>query len=141
MGERGQLGVLLAGGLSTQASGTAESRVTGPIFIDEPSGGFFDFNRTVPVGPGFVVNRDDGTVVEVAPGETEGVGTVDASKLYFIFGWNPDFYTPSILGRVELAGAFTVRPDLKIRVSGGFNFPGTQVFSIDAMYFFGRPGQ
>ena len=139
MGGRGQLGVVLAGGLGAQASGTAERRVTGPIFVDDPSTGSFS-NATVPVGPGFMVD-DQFRGVEVAPGETEAVDTVDATELYEIFGWNPDFTTPTIFGRVELAGAFTVRSDLKIRVSGGFNFPGAQPFSIDAIYFFGRPGQ
>ena len=68
MGGRGQLGVVLAGGLSTQASGTAERRVTGPIFVNDLSGGFIDPVVTVPVGPGFMVD-DQFRTVEVAPGE------------------------------------------------------------------------
>ena len=82
MGGRGQLGVVLAGGLSANASGTAEVRVTGPIFVNDPSDGFIDPVVTVPVGPGFMVD-DQFRTVEVAPGETEAVDTVDASVLYF----------------------------------------------------------
>ena len=136
MGGRGQLGVVLAGGLSAKASGTAERRVTGPVFVDDPEQPDPGFIIPVPVGPGFIFD-DQGRRVEVAPGETEAVDTVDATELY----GRASNTAHQVLGRVELAGAFTVRPDLKIRVSGGFNFPGTQVFSIDAIYFFGRPGQ
>jgi hypothetical protein len=44
---------------------------------------------------------------------------------------------PVPLGRLELSVAGLVAPGLKVRVSGGFNFPGYQVGSISAVYLFG----
>jgi hypothetical protein len=41
------------------------------------------------------------------------------------------------LGRIEIAAAAILTPGLKVRVSGGFSFPATQVFSITVNYLFG----
>ena len=41
------------------------------------------------------------------------------------------------MGRVELAASAIVAPGLKLRVSGGFSFPNTQVFSLTVNYLFG----
>lgn len=41
------------------------------------------------------------------------------------------------LGRVELAVAGVIGPDLKVRASGGFEFPGYTRFSLGAIYLFG----
>ena len=42
------------------------------------------------------------------------------------------------LGNVEFAAAFMVAPGLKVRATGGFNFPNTQVFQLTVNYLFGR---
>lgn len=44
---------------------------------------------------------------------------------------------PSLLGRAEIAAAVRVTQAVKLRVSGGFNYPGTDVGSVSLMYFFG----
>lgn len=41
------------------------------------------------------------------------------------------------LGRVEIAAAVLVAPRVKVRLSGGFNFPGSNVIAITGLYFFG----
>lgn len=44
---------------------------------------------------------------------------------------------PMMLGRAELAAAVLLRRGLKVRVSGGMNYPGAHVASVSLMYFFG----
>jgi hypothetical protein len=41
------------------------------------------------------------------------------------------------LGKVELAVGAIVAPGLKIRVAGGFDFPGQNVFNLTGIYLFG----
>ncbi len=50
-----------------------------------------------------------------------------------------DFYALEFvpIGSVEAAAAFLIAPGLKARVSGGFNYPNTQVFSFTLNYLFG----
>lgn len=57
----------------------------------------------------------------------------------FIASEAKDFYTPSFvpIGSVEAAVAFILAPGLKARVTGGFSYPNTQVFSITVNYLFG----
>jgi hypothetical protein len=45
---------------------------------------------------------------------------------------------PTMMGRAELAASVLLPRGLKVRFSGGLNFPGTQAASIVGMYFFGR---
>lgn len=40
------------------------------------------------------------------------------------------------LGKVEVAGAFIIAPRLKVRVSGGLNYPGWTNVGVTALYFF-----
>lgn len=61
--------------------------------------------------------------------QTETVNQVEAKDIFQLQ------FVP--LARVELAGAAILAPGLKVRVSGGFNFPATQVFSITVNYLFG----
>ncbi len=50
-----------------------------------------------------------------------------------------DFYNMDFvpIGSVEAAVAFILAPGLKARVTGGFNYPNTQVFSFTVNYLFG----
>ncbi len=61
--------------------------------------------------------------------QTETVNEVEAKDIFQME------FVP--LGRIELAAAAILAPGLKVRVSGGFNFPATQVFSITVNYLFG----
>jgi hypothetical protein len=47
-------------------------------------------------------------------------------------------FDPTLLGRVEFAVAGLVTPRLKVRFSAGMNFPGSQIASVGASFFFGR---
>jgi hypothetical protein len=42
------------------------------------------------------------------------------------------------LAQLELSAAGIVAPGLKVRLSGGFNFPGYEKVSLGVVYFFGR---
>jgi hypothetical protein len=82
------------------------------------------------------VNRHAEVVVNAGDvGRIENFNeTVVASELFAPLGFEIE-YVP--LFRTELAVTGIVAPGLKVRASGGFNMPGTQVFSISAIYFFG----
>jgi len=45
--------------------------------------------------------------------------------------------TPTPLARAELSVATLILPGLKVRASGGFNFPGYEVGGISVVYLFG----
>jgi hypothetical protein len=72
----------------------------------------FDFSKTPP-----------------APIRTETV-TTEEMEDYVAF-------TPFLLGKVEAAVAVIIAPGLKIRASGGFNFPGYSLFRVTGVYLFG----
>jgi len=61
--------------------------------------------------------------------QTETVTQVEAKDIFAMS------FVP--LGRIELAGTALLAPGLKLRVSGGFSFPNTQVFSLTVNYLFG----
>jgi hypothetical protein len=44
---------------------------------------------------------------------------------------------PSLLGRAEVAVAIQMTRELKLRLSGGVNYPGTDVVNVSLLYFFG----
>jgi hypothetical protein len=46
--------------------------------------------------------------------------------------------SPMPLGKLELAVAVIAAPRLKVRVSGGLNFPGTHRVAVTMVYFFGQ---
>jgi hypothetical protein len=49
----------------------------------------------------------------------------------------PQDWTVVPIGRAELALAVIVRPGLKLRFTGGVNFPGFNVFGVNVQYLFG----
>ena len=87
-------------------------------------------------------------------------GTVDKHEFDAEFGFNPQTGRSTLirqnetvttidieefldrttvpLGNVEFAVAVLAGPNLKIRATGGFSFPNTQIFQITANYLFGR---
>jgi hypothetical protein len=129
IGSRVQVGVLLAAGLANYLNGTVERRTESPIYATNPL-----FSSTppqvVPVGPGFALDRS-GVIVAVPAGETGVVDKVEAKELYGGAGWNV------LRARAELAASFALRNRMALRVSGGFNFPGVQLFSVEFAHFFG----
>jgi hypothetical protein len=87
-------------------------------------------------------------------------GTVDKHEFSADYGFNPQTGQPTLirqneqvttvdieevldrtavpLGNVEFAVAVMVAPGLKVRATGGFSFPNTQVFNLTVNYLFGR---
>jgi hypothetical protein len=55
---------------------------------------------------------------------------VDVKQLFIV--------RPVPLGRIEVAVGGIVAPGIKIRVSGGLNFPGYHVASVTVVYLLGR---
>ncbi len=81
---------------------------------------------------GLGVGVMSGNVDVTEPGKAAQV--VEAKELFRIGGKA----LPVVpIGRLELAGTLIVTPQLKVRATGGINFPGQQVFSIGAVYLFG----
>jgi hypothetical protein len=60
---------------------------------------------------------------------------IAATELFAPLGFEIE-YVP--LFRTELAVTGILAPGFKVRASGGFNMPGTQIFSVSAIYFFGQ---
>jgi hypothetical protein len=61
------------------------------------------------------------------------VEQVEASELYDASDWNV------LRVRAELGAGFALNRQLELRVSGGFNFPGLHVFSLEVAHYFGAP--
>jgi hypothetical protein len=110
--ERVQIGMIFGGGIG-QLRGTVNRAAV-----------VYDGNSTTG-------NEDDlgGEIGRVnEPG-------IPATELFAPLGFEIE-YVP--LFRTELAVTGIVAPGLKVRASGGFNMPGTQIFSVSAIYFFGH---
>jgi hypothetical protein len=96
------------GGGVAQVSGTAERTVVTPIYAPDP--------RTQRYTVTTAEERSD----------------VKARELFF------EELKTVPLGRLELAVATILAPGAKVRLSGGLNFPGYEVFSVTFVYLFGR---
>ena len=81
--------------------------------------------RNVSSGGGFN-NPPPGSTITLPTTVTET--EVPAAELMTI--------DPALIGRVELAVGAILGPNVKVRASGGFNVPGTHVFSITGSVFF-----
>lgn len=76
-----------------------------------------------------------GTAYALKEGTTGKTGeTMEAQHVLRVFA-QPRRFQP--LARAELAVAVNAAPGMKIRFSGGFNWPGKTEFGVTAMYFFG----
>ena len=60
---------------------------------------------------------------------------VDAKKAFQPFGVETSVQP---LGGLELAAAIVAGPNFKVRMTGGFSWPGIVQFGIGGLYFFGR---
>jgi hypothetical protein len=58
----------------------------------------------------------------------------DAREVLTLFAHETSF---QLLARAEIGAAVLVAPGVKVRVSGGFDWPGTTVLTITGLYFFG----
>jgi hypothetical protein len=82
------------------------------------------------------VNRHAEVIINAGDvGQIENFNeSVAATELFAPLGFEIEWVP---LFRTELAVTGIVAPGLKVRASGGFNMPGTQIFSVSAIYFFG----
>lgn len=107
-------------------------RVVG-VMLDAQSA-FTTIRDRVQIGAvtGLGVGTARGTIAA-----TENGIPIDAEPREFFrpFGYNLPVLP---LARVELAVSVIVVPGLKLRASGGFNYPGLSKFSVGAVYFFGE---
>ena len=75
------------------------------------------------------IGRAEGMVRQVAGGPD-----LAAADVLTLFAQEVKF---QLMLRAELAAAFKLAPGTKLRISGGFAWPGTTVVTITGMYFFG----
>jgi hypothetical protein len=130
LGNRGQLGVVLAAGLAGYLNGMVDRRTESPIYATSPLIGGAP-PAIVPTGPGFMWTRD-GRLVTVPAGQMGVVvERVGADELYGASDWNV------LRARAELAARYALHPQFTLRVGGGFNFPGVHMFAIEVTHFFG----
>jgi hypothetical protein len=73
----------------------------------------------------------DGTTVTVAT-DSLGQGTFKATLQDLPQNWSVE-----PIGRVELGVGVLLRPGMKLRFSGGVNFPGYHVVGLHMQYLFG----
>jgi hypothetical protein len=106
---RVQVGVDVAGGVGAM-KGTALKREPESVYTD------------VRNAQGQIIGQNVSVRIDTS--------TVGAKELMV--------FDPTLLGRVEIAVAAIIAPPLKVRFSGGMNFPGVHTASVTAMYFFGR---
>ena len=63
-------------------------------------------------------------------------GQVEQVEAKAIFAPNDINFPVVPMGRMELAIAYIVGPNLKFKASGGVNFPGQQTIGISGTYLF-----
>ena len=84
---------------------------------------------TLPAGGGFVVD-DVSALFPVGPGQTGTTVTTIATTISplgrFMF-----------LARAQIAADVLLGAPFKLRFSGGFNYPGAQLYGVEMVYMFG----
>jgi len=129
IGSRVQLGALLGIGLARVPDTPINKHVEGPPFFSSPPTSIDVALPALPANGGFVVD-ENGQALPVPPGQT-GVDVV--ARAPDISPLNTNF----LLGRAQIAADVLVARSFKLRVSAGFNYPGMQLFGIEAVYLFG----
>ena len=104
-------------------------RLTG--VMGEQFGSFGTIANRVQIGVliGGGLAKVEGLVFPSSGGEPR-----DAREVLTLFAHETSF---QLLARAEIGAAILVAPGVKVRVSGGFDWPGTTVVTITGLYFFG----
>jgi len=127
IGSRVQLGALLGFGVGHVPSTPVRKRVEGPPYVATAN----DYVplETLPANGGFVLDGRFGAL-PVLPGQT-GAETTEIVRDVLI--------TQDVLFliRGQFAADVLLAAPFKLRFSGGFNYPGAQLFGIEAVYLFG----
>jgi hypothetical protein len=92
---------------------------------------FTTIAHTVQIG--MVIAAGAGKASGTATRVSDGVST-PSDQVLRVFALPREFQP---LARAELAVALAARPGMKLRLSGGFDWPGSTRLSVTAMYFFG----
>ena len=125
--QRVQVGLNVGGGFGFMSGHVDVAEFQTSYTCTFPPGVFPDFGGS---GDGPPDPCSNATISNVTTVQT-GSSTDDVSR---ILKSDSDFMP---IGRVEVAAAVIAGPRLKIRVAGGLNYPGVNVFSITGVYFFG----
>ena len=104
-------------------------RLTG--IMGEQFGSFGTIANRVQIGAliGGGLAKVEGLVFPPAGGAPR-----DAREVLTLFAHETSL---QLLARAEIGAAVLVAPGVKVRVSGGFDWPGTTVLTITGLYFFG----
>jgi hypothetical protein len=131
IGRRVLIGVLAGGGIGSVPNTLVRKTVEGPSFFTtcEPFG-ITGTPLPNPPPTGGCVRDNYGQTVPLVPGQRYGV--VDEPFA--------DSVSPTddiwLFWRVMVSADVQVAPPLKVRFSGGFNFPSAQYFGVDLVYLF-----
>jgi hypothetical protein len=127
IGERVQIGGLLGVGGARVPQTPILKRIDGPPFVATSTSE--NALTTLPPGGGYVWD-DSGVAHPVASGQTGTLAMANATSISptgsFMF-----------LARAQIAADVLVAAPFKLRFSGGFAYPGAQLFGIEAVYLFG----
>ena len=127
IGSRVQLGALLGIGLAQVPNTPISKHIEGPPFVSSLSS---PVGLEMPPAGGGLVIDDNGQALPVPPGQTGldvPANAPEISPLNNIF----------LMARGQVAADVLVARPFKLRFSAGFNYPGTQLFGIEAVYLFG----
>jgi hypothetical protein len=103
--------------------------LTGAVF--EYYGAFFTIKKRVQMG----VASSFGAASVTGTARRNNAETVKFNEVLKLAGYNTRV---SPLVRVELALAVIVRQGFKVRVSGGYNYPGVSRLTVGGVYLFDR---
>jgi hypothetical protein len=127
IGERVQIGGLFGLGGARVPQTPILKRIEGPPFVATTTSE--NALTTLPPGGGYVWD-DSGVAHPVAAGQTSTTVTANATSI-----------SPTgsflILARGQIAADVLIAAPFKLRFSGGFSYPGAQLFGIEAVYLFG----
>lgn len=139
------------GGRFTKTFGGAQQPTTEEYTLHGVSVTGVEFHWYKPV---ITIKRRVQIGVNLGLGPGQAAGTIDIERDYFeVVQFTPfvvehkhtfvsqpitldDFPTPFPLAKAELAGGVILSPRLKIKASGGLNFPSVRSFRIEGVYFF-----
>ena len=127
IGSRIQLGGLLGAGIARVPDTAIRKRIQGPSYFASPTS--VQPLATPPANGGFVVD-EDGNAIPVPAGQTAAELLVSATEI-------SPLESILILARGQIAADVLLARPFKLRFSAGFNYPGAQVFGIEAVYLFG----
>ena len=126
-GPRVQIGGLLGIGGAHVPDDPILKRVEGPPFVATATSTVP--LPTLPAGGGFVLD-DAGVAIPVPPGQTGATVTANARTISPLGSF-------MFLARAQIAADVLLAAPFKLRFSGGFNYPGAQLYGVEMVYMFG----